>query len=179
MGVLGRQLMTGMACLAAFLTPLGEMPRIVCFCPNGQVKSFCLGFTSETSGCCCGGACCSRAAGGKGCCCCQTGCPAREGQGQKAACCAQPQARPASNSPAGNRCISGNACCLKALIGSTPFVLAPAKKAAGEPPSETALALPHANVRSLTHGARLAWSVQVHVLLPPADLVTLLGRLLI
>jgi hypothetical protein len=59
MGKVCRIVQIGLVWSAAFMTLLAGIPHSECRCPNGQVKPFCLGSPSKTSGCCCGGGCCS------------------------------------------------------------------------------------------------------------------------
>jgi hypothetical protein len=75
-----------------WLTAVGVLaaglPRYQCRCPDGRLKLFCFGASSQATGCCCNGGCCSASqespgcrapdrapasrVGKAGCCCCET-----------------------------------------------------------------------------------------------------------
>ena len=55
----GRIIRTGSVWSTMLMTLVAGLPYFACRCPDGHVKSFCLGTVSATSGCCCGGICCS------------------------------------------------------------------------------------------------------------------------
>jgi hypothetical protein len=177
---IGSKIVSGLACLAALLTPVGGVPHFVCRCPNGHVKSFCLNITTEKSGgCCCGGGCCSRAGGGK-CCCCSRGKTARCARHDKGAnCCGTHQAGPGEERPGGPSFAEGP-CCTKTLRVAESLAVVPKRGPAADDlsPSLDLLAAP---VFVCTPEAGSVYRVPglAHSPGPPADLVTLLRRLVI
>jgi hypothetical protein len=177
---IGNQFLSGLTCLAALLTPLSGLPHVVCRCPDGQVKSFCLGITVKNSGgCCCGGACCSRKGGGK-CCGGRTRGATSAGHGTRATCCGSQQAPSEQKSFPGAAGVVEAPCCVKTLVGAESLAVAPDKgnlgtdtRHSGHPAEVPAVACASAGVcvfgaPSLAHSPG-----------PPADLVTLFCRLVI
>ena len=70
MGFLYPTIRIGAIWLTAVAVLTAGLPYGRCRCPNGNIKLFCLGLTSQS--CCCGGDCCSGAAAPsapKACCC--------------------------------------------------------------------------------------------------------------
>jgi hypothetical protein len=178
MRAFGDKLTTGLVCLAALLMPLSGVPHLVCRCPDGQIKPFCLGtILAKNSGrCCCGGACSSGSGGGRCCCCRPRGTRCADG-GPGATCCGGHQASPGPG-PEGAG-VATVPCCLKTLPAPAPPAVVPAKGVAGKDGRHGAdVSLPpgsvHAAVRATLHALGL-----VHSPGPPADLPTLLRRLLI
>jgi hypothetical protein len=51
--------------LTAIATVIAGMPHFVCRCPDGRVKPICFSLSSGAAGCCCGGACCHSAEAGQ------------------------------------------------------------------------------------------------------------------
>jgi hypothetical protein len=178
MRAIGNKMVTGLACLAALLTPVAGTPHVDCLCPNGHVKLFCLNITSCKSGCCCRGMCCPRTQGGKSCCCRKATRAAPPDK--KANCCGIHQTRPGEGPPGGGANGAEPPCCTKTLTGSESLALAPKRAAApddsypsGDLPA--ALAVAHApEAGSVFHLFALAHSPG-----PPADLITLHRRLVI
>jgi hypothetical protein len=177
---IANKMVSGLACLAALLTPASGISHFVCRCPNGHLKSFCLNITTENSGgCCCGGGCCSRAGGGK-CCCCSRGKTARCARHDGGAnCCRTPQAR-AGEERAGGPSFDEGPCCTKALRVAQSLVVFPKRGPAADDvrPSGDWVAGP---VLVCTPEAGSGFGVPglAHSPGPPADLVTLLRRLVI
>ena len=182
MRAIGKQVVSSLACLAALLTPLGGVPHFVCRCPNGQVKSFCLGIAAKKSrACCCGGACCSRKEGRKCCCCCcrtrDTGCA---GRGPRATCCGGHQAPHGEGLLPGGAVCAERPCCLKTLVAAECLAVRPEKGTVSEdnwPPGDPAA--PPAVACAPSAAPAFAASRLAHSPGPPADLITLLRRLVI
>jgi hypothetical protein len=174
------KMVSGLACLAAILTPASGVSHFVCRCPNGHGKSFCLNTTAENSGgCCCGGGCCSRAGGGKRCCCSRGKTARRARHDGGANRCRTPQAR-AREERAGGPSFAEGPCCTKALRVAKSLAVFPKRgPAAGDVlPSGDWVAGP---VPVRTPGAGSGFDVPglAHSPGPPVDLVTLLRRLVI
>ena len=166
MGVTCERIRSGLAWLAVFLTPVTGIPHFVCSCPNGHVKPFCLGWASKATGCCCGRACCRRSSDGKRCCCCSRGVPTAQ----------RPSAKP---SPDGH-CSVGRPGCSKTLAGQEALAPSAGKRIAWND-LLCGVGLPASNVprTPLANGMRGNSSSYNHAPAPPADLIALLGRLLI
>jgi hypothetical protein len=178
MRAIGNKIVSGLACLAALLTPASGVPHFVCRCPDGNVKPFCLSIpTPKSGGCCCGGACCSNRGAGKRCCCCSrtrgTDC-ARPGT--RAACCGSHQ-RGLAESTAG---FTEGPCCAKTLVAAESLAIAPEKATAGDHLRLSAdSSAPPACVCAPEAGPVVHVSDLAHSPGPPADLLTLLRRLVI
>jgi hypothetical protein len=179
MRAIGNKLVSGLACLAALLTPLSGAPHVVCRCPDGHLKPFCLSITARKStGCCCGGACCSSGKVGK-CCCCRTCGPGGTRPGARASCCDQHQARPGEGLPKSGPRFAERPCCQKTLVAAESLARAPKKATAGDGLCRSADAPPPASVCVPEAGSVFHAPGQVHSPGPPADLPTLLRRLVI
>ena len=60
----GRAIQFGLVWSAALMTPLSAFAHVECRCPSGQIKLFCFGSPSKSTGCCCGGGeCCCKGDG--------------------------------------------------------------------------------------------------------------------
>jgi hypothetical protein len=139
--------------LTALMTLVAGMPHFACRCPDGQVKSFCMGTPSAKSGCCCRGTCCSSLDGGT--------------------CCCGAQSRIAGP-------VVGHSNCTKTLAPSVLLTVGHGKTTIANPLTVGALLPAQAvSVLSLTTmvDARSAW--QAHQIAPPTDLITVLQRLVI
>jgi len=169
MGWVRRTASVGLVWLTAAMTVVAGTPHFDCRCPDGHVKPFCLGLASKTTGCCCGRACCSGSAGGK-CCCYRT-------HGTPAGC----GGRVRTPRPGGEiRPGAGGPGCANTLAGQELLALSPSEQTASDdlvpqPGLPTSAVLPD----TLVNGARGQLSGATRPPAPPADLVTLLGRLLI
>jgi hypothetical protein len=174
MSVLGRSPLAGwLAWVAALLTPVAGVPHLVCQCPDGHVKEFCLSTARSSSGCCCGRACCARSPGGP--CCCR-GKHGKTAAGQDR--CGAGDARHQAGS--GDNLLVEPACCVRSPAGPAPLAIAPHQKAPADDRNFAALLPPGVgSVYALTPGAPGRPAGLAHSLAPPPDLVTLLGRLLI
>jgi hypothetical protein len=174
MRTLGRTALAGLVWLTAGMTLFAGMPHFDCRCPTGQVKLFCVGFTWEKSHCCCGGGCCS--SGPDGPCCCRGKHPPTGG---KRPCCEQ-HTRPSDDPRPEGQPVAHSACCVKTLAQPGLLATGPAKEMPGRDvglsTSVSSQATPFYSPASASPG-RLSCSL--HLLAPPADLVTLLQRLLI
>jgi hypothetical protein len=182
MRALGNKLVSGLACLAAILTPLSGVPHIVCRCPDGHLKPFCLSITTKKSaGCCCGGACCSSGKVGKVCCCaCRTRGTGSSRHGARATCCDLHEPRPGEGVPTSGPRLTERPCCQKTLVAAESLAVARAKATAGDDlgPSADVPAQP-AFVRAPEAGSLSRIPRLAHSPGPPADLITLLSRLVI
>jgi hypothetical protein len=118
MYLLGTTLTKLLATVAAVMTVTAGLPHTECLCPDGRVKLFCHGTTSNPSGCCAGA--CSSSPEAKPCCCEAKKATAR---GSKAAkkrpCCAHPHAEPPKGPGAdGSRLIGKAPCCTKTVVAA-------------------------------------------------------------
>jgi hypothetical protein len=165
MTILGRRILAGLTALAALLTPVRGLPHFVCRCPDGRLKPFCLSFFStQRSACCCGRACCSGTPG-RCCCCACPGCGGRHGVAG------------ADESPSAGGCLLGTPGCVKTLTGPELLALASGRQTAGDdlpPPAGLSAPADLGADLSRAPGCDLAPARA-----PPADLVTLLRRLVI
>jgi hypothetical protein len=177
----GKNLVSGLACLAALLTPLSGVPHIVCRCPDGHVKPFCLGITvPKSGGCCCRGSCCSRNRGGKCCGCCRTHGATCDRRGTRAPCCGSPQVPSGAKALAGGSGAADASCCVKTLQRTVSLAIVPVK----ETPGKDTRHLADLAEAAATAGVPAGISVfrvpgLAHSPGPPADLPTLLRRLVI
>ncbi len=169
---------TGIVLLTAAMTLVAGSPHFVCRCPNGQVKPFCLGFTSKTTGCCCDGTCCCSSTPGKSCCCGQSDAPA--GPASQESCCLQHRDQQSTESQ-GTTWQVGRVRCTKTMAQPPVFVSVSPKS----PVSDEAFARPFVAAESVLvsavpmsegHG-HFSW--ELHLLPPPTDLVIALQRFLI
>ncbi len=168
MGLVARTAWVAHVWLTAVMTLVAGLPHFDCWCPNGQLKPFCLGHPAAASGCCCGGGCCRRAGDTP---------PGR--RAKERSCCGR-RHRPGGRNTLTARAEVRHPGCSKALARSevcTP----PRVKAAVEQDRTVAALLPPAldGASSLVPRADARASWQVHLLAPPTDLVTLLQHLLI
>jgi hypothetical protein len=169
---IGNQILSGLTCLAALLTPLSGISYVICRCPNGQVKPFCVGMAvNRSGGCCCGGACC---------CCCRPRGATCAGPGSRETCCGSHQAPSEEKSLPGGTGVAEAPCCMKTLVAAESPAVAPDKghlgkgtRHAGDPVAAPAVACTPAGA-PVFRTPRPADSPR-----PPADLVTLLRRLVI
>jgi hypothetical protein len=162
--------------LTAISTLFAGMPHFVCRCPNGQVKPFCLSSPS-TTGCCCGSACCGLAgAGSESCCCRSSGVNAERG----CCCCGDRGANDASE-PSNDPGFSAQRnCCTRTLV--TPEAQSLPESKATPTSSVDHLASPTFEMgvfHSLTPLTRASTIWLADRGPPPADLVTVLRRLII
>lgn len=98
-------------------TLLGSVPHVVCRCPNGKTKLFCVSLTSAKSGksCCCGSSCCDKKAS-DGCCC--------KAKPTKKSCCVKENAEETDSGSKGTPVkehlskhgAAGGNCCQKTLV---------------------------------------------------------------
>jgi hypothetical protein len=177
MRTLGRTALAGLVWLTAGMTLLAQMPHFDCRCPTGQVKPFCLGFTQEKSPCCCGGGCCSGNPNGP--CCCGGKESPTGGKAKNRSCCNH-QTQPKGDPRPDGRPVANSASCVKTLAQQGLLAPGPAKETNGKDVGLRAAVAtqptPFYPPAGLSPG-RLSDSL--HLLAPPADLVTLLQRLLI
>jgi hypothetical protein len=117
MYLLGTTLTKLLAVVAALMTVAAGVPRTECHCPDGRVKLFCHGTSSNPSGCCCATACSSspdaRAS------CCEAGKATARGTkaAKKRPCCAQAHAEPPKGPGTdGGRLLGKTACCTKTVV---------------------------------------------------------------
>jgi hypothetical protein len=158
-----KKVVSGLACLAALLTPASGISHFVCRCPDGHVKPFCLNITSAKSGCCCRPN------------------ATRAARPDKAAnCCGAHQTRPGEERPGGGANFAEVPCCTKTLTASESLAVAPKRAAASDDvrPSGDSPAAP-AFVGAPEAGSVLRVFGLAHSPGPPADLVTLHRRLVI
>lgn len=192
---LRRTVWKGFICLTAFMSLAASTPHFVCRCPNGQVKPFCLGPSSKTTGCCCGGACCCASGQGQDCCCRSSG-TATGGEGKKAACCCCSQHRktPVAETGQGLRGhrhqlpaeSSGtvpqfkSTCCVKTLAQQSFVAATHVKTTISEDVTPGRCLLADSGLAALFPGVgRFPAPWQVHLLPPPTDLVITLQHFLI
>src|SRR5438128_753530 len=147
-----------------------------CLCPNGNLKPFCFGFNSKSSGCCCGGKCCSLA--GNDCCCGRKGGPSRPKARGGFPCCQQGDQQTGSSRDARQHVQSNG--CTRTLAGVEFFTRSQPKIKVGEY-STFSSALPLQAIYNFSfpttnHGGKFR---EIHLLSPPTDLVVLLPHLLI
>src|SRR5579871_366955 len=117
--------------LTALMTLVAGIPHFHCRCPDGHLKSFCLGAPSKPTGCCCGSSCCSGSPGG-GCCGCQAHAAPQPGTlVKRPGCCAQSHGQPTSKAP-DNRCRIESAGCQKTPAPAQVVIVTPAKRAVAE-----------------------------------------------
>ncbi len=173
MGIFVGTAWVGRVCLAA-LVLLANVPHFVCRCPDGRVKSFCLGSPAGDSGCCCGGkgCCADTRAGG----CCHSRAPARATSHRPAPCCAtahqsqqpQPQAPPCQGSGGCTRTVAPAE---NYTPTKSPCVPRPDLALAAVPPASPApVDAPEGSPQARRTRSCLS---------PPPDLVKLLQHLLI
>ena len=179
MGFLGRKLLVAQVWLSAVMLPIAGLPHFSCLCPDGRVKPFCFGPTTQTSGRCCRGSCCgskpgegscaeaprpARAGAKTRCCCCRS--HAGEGKKQSAS-----DARHRVSAPACRRTLTEAD--LIAILGErdSPGVSAGPITWLSAPPPTLLLPPPR-----LEH-AQLSW--QTYGQPPPTDLIILLLHFLI
>ena len=172
MKAIGNQILSGLTCLAALLTPLSGISHVICRCPNGQVKPFCMGTAvNRSGGCCCGGVCCS---------CCRTRGATCAGPGSRTTCCASLQAPSEAKSLPGSTGVADAPCCLKTLVAAESPAVAPAKGHLGKQTRHAGdLVEAPAVARTLAGASVFRTPRPAHSPGPPADLVTLLRRLVI
>jgi hypothetical protein len=178
MAILGRMIWAGQVWLTALLALAANFPHFECRCPNGQVKPYCLGFCGKSSGCCCFRCGCG-SAGRQGPRCCQARRAESHGNARRACCHGRHQSRPASELPSERSSVAERTVCVKTLAGVSAFVRAAVPT--GGPGLIPAVPLcPHGFRAGVslpaTHGP-FRW--QIHSPAPPADLVTVLQRLLL
>jgi hypothetical protein len=176
---IGNEMVSGLACLAALLTPLAGTPHVDCLCPNGHVKLFCFNITSPKSGCCCRGMCCPRTQSGKSCCS-RPKAPRAAQPDKKATCCGIHQTRPGEQRPGGGANGAERRCCTKTLAAAESLLATP-KRAAACDDQRASGDLPVAPplVRAPAAGSVVVVFGLTHSPGPPADLVTLHRRLVI
>jgi hypothetical protein len=177
MRTLGRAALTGLVWLTAGMTLLAGVPHFDCRCPTGRVKPFCVGFTWEKSSCCCGGGCCS--SNHNGACCCRGKKPPTGGNAKNWSCCKQHTAPNGGPRPEG-RPVANSSCCVKTLAQQGLLAPGPAKETRSKDFGVRAAVAAQPTTFYIPAGlspSRLPCSL--HLLAPPADLVTLLQRFLI
>jgi hypothetical protein len=175
---IANKMVSGLACLAALLTPASGVPHFVCRCPDGHVKFFCLGITSAKAGCCCRGACCARPRGDERCCCRRNATrPARSAA--RAICCGTDRARPGDRRPSGGPSFAERPCCTRTLTAVESLAAVPKRGALDDVRSSWALPAVPASVSAPGPGCVFGVYSLAHSPGPPADLVTLLRRLVI
>jgi len=166
MGVLRERIMSGLTWLVVLLTPLTGVPHFVCRCPNGRVKPYCLGLASKATGCCCGCACCRRVTDGRRCCCCTGGASSVQ----------RPSTEP---SPDGLGSVEKSGCS-KTLAEQEALAPSAGKRTALDSPlGEVGLPASHLRLNPLLKEKGERFSSHDPSPVPPAELVILLGRLLI
>ena len=156
--------------LAAAMTLVAGLPHFHCRCPDGRVKLFCLGPAGAGLSSCCAAGCCTN----------PTASVAEQYSAEGACapcCCGDHEAAPGSESPAAVD--AGQRGCVK--TPAPPLVAAaPGERDTDERGLTDSLTLPESSAPLAAMpndpGAR---SPEGPVVLPPPDLVTLLGRLLI
>ena len=162
----------------AVMTLLAGLPHFECRCPDGHVKPFWLGLASGVSSCCCGCSCCSSSTKPR--CCCRPSGVLSSGHSEKGCCrCRHQVGQPAKPLP-DDGWVAQHPGCVKTLVAWKWSALTAHKKfrlddpsGVNNPPSASTLVHPG-------QSARHEWiSWLVHSPAPPADLVTLLQRLLI
>jgi hypothetical protein len=175
MSHIGSRIMVGLVCGAALMTPVSGMPHFCCRCPNGRVKSFCLGLSFKSTGCCCGGgSCCSGSPTAKSCCCRKhAACRAPKEDSRN------PSVLPGTTFVRRSHCSPAEAVCVKTLTAAALLAPSADKRTAVSPLQSADLpTLParayFLDVRAPDQRLRLA-----HSPAPPADRVTLLRRLVI
>jgi hypothetical protein len=164
--------LTALVWLAAAMTVVAGVPHFTCHCPDGRVKTVCLGSTTAQKGvCCCDGACCGEKA--ESACCKKSGSDSRTAAG----CCGH-HGESAPNAPAKAQPSLAVPCCTRTLV---------------QPEVSTFLSSERVVVKDVTLGALLGvqhaplWTAptepcafrQDHQRPPPTDLLTTLQRLLI
>jgi hypothetical protein len=171
-----KALQTGFVCLTAIMTLVAGFPHFACQCPNGNFKPFCLGLSTDGSGCCCGSACCSKAGEG-GCCCCAQSAHSSRKEAETSGCC-QEKSRQTAKAGAQNY-ESQN--CTKTEAERPLFTGTIPSTTVGEDttPGPFVAALP-----SLGCLARVVEPVghhdwEIHLVAPPTDLVITLQHFLI
>ena len=182
MRAIGNKMVSGLACLAALLTPLSGIPHVVCRCPDGHVKPFCLNITTKKSaGCCCGGAGCSSGKVAKcSCCSCRTRGTGSGRQDARRTCCDPHPPRPGEGLPQSGSRLTERPCCEKTLVAAESPAIAPEKVTAGADLRPSAdLPVASAFVCAPEAGSVLRAPGQAHSPGLPADLPTLLCRLVI
>lgn len=166
MGILRERILNGLTWLVVLLTPLTGIPHFVCRCPNGRTKPYCLGFVSKTTGCCCGCACCRRHADAKRCCC----------QGS----CASSASRSFEESASSTHGSVEKTGCSKMPAEQAVFASRRVEQTSWNVSlDETTLPACRVPLAPRTKVGKGGTLPSGHSLAPPADLVTLLGRLLI
>jgi hypothetical protein len=166
--------LTFLITLTAFSTLIAGTPHFVCRCPNGQVKLFCTSLSVKTTGCCCANACCGSAeqdgkstAGDRPKCC-----------GTAKCCCAK--AKGSETGGTGRSVSLQRNCCTRTL--ATPDVQSRPDGKASVGMSVDDISLPTADWSvcyspSFPKREGTIWSADRGP--PPADLITVLRRLLI
>jgi hypothetical protein len=157
----------------AATTLLGSAPHYDCRCPDGSIKSFCFGSSSESS-CCCSGSCCSikncrnQTSGSK--------------SATKPACCRKQSNSQGSSIASGSKPFDGitvgGTCCQKTPAQPEMQPSVRANTIVDEAPTAVFLHLSAKEIESHWNAApNRTW--QFHSLPPPTDLVTTLHRLTI
>jgi hypothetical protein len=166
---LRRLSLTVLVWLTAAMTLVAGTPHFTCRCPNGQVKSICLGLSSKKSTCCCNGGCCAHGQEGGTACCCAQDAPA--------GCCCSQHAGQGPVKPEKAGAFTGSACCKRTLASQDPQSLSPAKAKVAKNVSFGLLAPdgdPGPSFVTAIHRPR-----QHHERPPPTDLVITLHHFLI
>ena len=165
----------------AATTLLASTPHYDCRCPDGTIKRFCFSSASAESSCCCSGTVCgSKPSEGKSCC-------RKETSGSKSttkpSCCCKPSKPQRTtvvswNQPGNGITVHGT-CCQKTLAQPE---IQPSVRATTVVDETLALVFVLPSAKAIEYLSNVAPSRniwQVHWLLPPADLVTTLQRLVI
>jgi hypothetical protein len=177
MRTLGRTALAGLVWLTAGMTLLAEVPHFDCRCPTGRVKPFCVSFPWEKSTCCCGGGYCSDNPNGP--CCCGGKKPSASGKAKNRSCCKQHTQANGDPRPEG-RPVATSACCVKTLAQQGLIAPGPAKETRGKDVGVyPVVAAQPASFYPSAGSSPSRLSCSLHLLAPPADLVTLLQRFLI
>jgi hypothetical protein len=154
----GNTFRVGSLGLAALMTVLAGAPHFDCVCPDGSLKVFCFGSSSDASGCCCGA--CSPAA------------PCGPHHGDRPACCRH------GGTPTHKGAAVEAPGCMKTLAPAQDLGRAPHKATAPqEAPAVGLLAHPACPAASAPALARRRGPLPSPA--PPADLLTLLQRYLL
>lgn len=155
MAIFGKTVPIFLVWLTAISTLIAGLPRLECRCPNGHVKPFCISSILPLAGGC----------GGDGKCCCGK-------RGIYAGCCARHSLEHGRPSLQRSSCVKTPASGTIAIVEAKTAVVQDFVTATGCPAALPGNTCCSADVR----GRLLA---KTHLLPPPADLITLLGHLLI
>jgi hypothetical protein len=153
---------------------LGSTPHVVCRCPNGQIKLFCVSmFLTSSKSCCCNGSCCqSKAKSG---CCCKSGPAKKTGCGGET----KSEKNPPLKGDAGADGAFSSSSCQKTFVKTNAPVLTRAETKSFDSGSSSLVLLATAELGCFIKPAPLRKIWRVAWPPPPTDLVTSLKRLTI